>query len=427
MKSGLLLTVALLVLLTAPATPKIHAQGGASARYTVTDVGTLGGTYSLAYAINDSGLLAGGAATPSQTDFISQTAFLWYGGLPVNLGTLGGAACLGCSSEGASASATGSVAVISETAALDVNGEDFCGFATHRQCLAAVWKQGVLRALPTLPGGNNSQVYQANSHGIMVGFSETGTADIGCAVPSQLLRFEAVKWGRGDQPVPLVLLPGDTVSFGLSINENGQTVGASGLCSNVTLPPNAAPHAPHAVLWEADGSPTDLGAPTGGAGDNVATGINNLGHVVENSVMADGTIHAFQWTRTTGRLQDLGTYPEGAPVTVAPCCNVINDRGQIVGFSIDETGNMRALLWERGAAVDLNTLIPADSPWYVLIPGGINNSGAIAATALNLDTFEVHAVLLSSIRGIGPVARGTTKPPAVPEHVRPFLRQRLNF
>jgi hypothetical protein len=61
--------------------------------------------------------------------------------------------------------------------------------------------------------------------------------------------------------------------------------------------------------------------------------------------------------------------------------------------------------------VDLNTLIPAHSPWYLLSPGGITDSGEIAATAVNLNTFELHAVVVSPIVGVGPAARGATKPP----------------
>jgi len=91
-----------------------------------------------------------------------------------------------------------------------------------------------------------------------------------------------------------------------------------------------------------------------------------------------------------------------------PCCNNVNDRGQIFGFSIDSSFNLRALLWQSKdqAPVDLNTLIPADSPWHLLYPGGITNSGEIAATAVNLNTFELHAVVVSPIAGVGPATRG---------------------
>jgi probable HAF family extracellular repeat protein len=407
--------------------PITQAQEGPAARYTVTDLKTLGGLNSFAYAINHAGLVAGGAQKEEQKGLISQTAVLWSGGPPMDLGTLGGAACPDCISEGAAAGPAGAVAVISETANPDVNGEDFCGFGTFRQCLAAIWRNGTLRALPTLPGGNNSQVYQMNGRGVMIGFSEIGTSGTNCAVPAQLLNFQAARWTPGATPTPLLPLQGDTVSFALSINDAGEAVGGSGLCSNVTLPPVNAPQAPHAVIWKADGSPTDLGTPEGGVGNNIAIGINNQGAVVVNSVMLDGTIHAFRWSPVAPVLQDLGTYPAGAPVTFVTCCNNINDRGQVAGVSIDTTGNSRALLWENNVPLDLNSLIPADSPWFLLFPGGINNAGEIAVTAVNLQTFDVHAVLLSPAAGIGRAARGATKPPALAGAARLLFKGRERF
>ena len=153
--------------------------------------------------------------------------------------------------------------------------------------------------------------------------------------------------------------------------------------------------------------------------------INNRGQVTMNSVMSDGTVHAF--VVANGVPQDLGTYPADAFLTVAPCCNNINDVGKIVGFSIDSSFNQRALLWQSKdqAPVDLNTLIPADSPWYLLSPGGITNSGEIAATAVNLNTFEVHAVVVSPIAGVGPAARGAKNPPTLPDNVRKRLQGSL--
>ena len=63
-------------------------------RYRIIDLGTLGGAYSYAYAIDNVGRVAGGSATLSQTGGMSQTAFLWDRGQITGLGTLGGSACL---------------------------------------------------------------------------------------------------------------------------------------------------------------------------------------------------------------------------------------------------------------------------------------------------------------------------------------------
>jgi probable HAF family extracellular repeat protein len=65
-------------------------------------------------------------------------------------------------------------------------------------------------------------------------------------------------------------------------------------------------------------------------------------------------------------------------VTVAPCCHTINNSGEVVGFSIDGTTfNSRALIWRDKVPVDLNTLIPKNSPWYLQSALSINDAGEI--------------------------------------------------
>jgi hypothetical protein len=141
--------------------------------------------------------------------------------------------------------------------------------------------------------------------------------------------------------------------------------------------------------------------------------------------MQDGTIRAFVFTK--GTLQPLLTLTDDAFQTVAPCCNNINNPGQIVGFSVDSSFVPRAVIWQTKdqTPVDLNTRIPADSPWYLIIPAGINDAGEITATALNLNTFELHAVLLSPNVGVGREARGATKSPILTANVRKNLERDL--
>ena len=342
----------------------------------------------------------------------------------IDLGTLPG----GLNSEGAGVNASGEVAMLSETYRTDTNGEDFCELGTHRQCLGAIWKNGTMTALPSLRGGNNAAAFDINSRGQISGFAENGKHDSTClsgGTPFQVVRFEAVIWGPDGEIRELPPLRGDTVGFALGINDAGQVVGSSGLCSNTSIPP--LPNGPHAVLWDKDGSVTDLG--NLGSGSNVANSINSRGDVVGTAQSAaDGTIHAFKWTKGTG-MQDLGAFP-GAFVTVAPCCKTINDRGEVVGFAIDPSG-FRALIWQNNVPVDLNTLIPAGSGWYLQVTCSINNAGEIAGQGLI--NGEVHAFLLTPRSGgtgsesVLPATQSVTSPMPLSEETRKLLQKGLTF
>jgi probable HAF family extracellular repeat protein len=388
MKSRLLFTTLLLGSLATFLTPvQLGAQeeNPTHIRYTVIDLGTLGGTYSYAWGLNNEGRVAGSAATRTQTDGLSQTAFLWDRGQITELGTLGGFNT-GLNSEAGGPNARGESAVISETFLTDPNGEDVCGFGTHRQCLGAIWKDGVMTPLSTL-GGNNSEALWLNNRGQVVGFAENRHEEANCATPGQRLRFEAVIWQPNGVIRKLHPLHVDTVGFAWGINDNGEAVGTSGLCSNTSIPP-AFVSGPHAVRWDKEGSPHLI--PGLGHINNIATSINNRGEVAGTSQLSDGTFRSFLWTRETGT-HDIGSLP-GSVQTVVPCCHTMNDRGEITGFAIDAKGNMRAFFWKNKVMVDLNTLIPKNSPLYLLASESINARGQIAGWGVNTKG-DVHAFL----------------------------------
>jgi len=98
-----------------------------------------------------------------------------------------------------------------------------------------------------------------------------------------------------------------------------------------------------------------------------------------------GNVHAFLWTKDTG-MKDLGLL--GSDTMADPFW--VNNLGQVVGGSCSATGNCRAFLWEGKTLIDLNTLIPADSPLYLLVAFGINDSGEIVGQALT-QSGEIHA------------------------------------
>src|SRR5262249_46223350 len=156
-----------------------------------------------------------------------------------------------------------------EIGILDPNGEDFGQFdppsPTHRVTLGAIWRNGVMTALRNLPGGNNNNVFWTNKLGQVSGVAETDVFDPGCsqATPFQVRRFKGVVWGpNGEIQRTLEPLDPNWVSYAFTINDNGQVVGASGPCATTGLPPAAINNtiATHAVLWDRDGSITDLGS-----------------------------------------------------------------------------------------------------------------------------------------------------------------------
>jgi probable HAF family extracellular repeat protein len=409
MKSKLLLTILLAGLSALLAMPVGLAttQGNKSqpGRYTITDLGTLpGGPFSTATNIANNGLITGIAALPDYT----QHAVLWQHGQIIDIGTPGAG---GPNSGAFSVNERGQISLQAESSATDPNNENFCAYGTGLKCLPFLWQNGVMTPLPLL-GGNNGTVGQINSRGEVVGVAENGTVDSTCppgvaftGTGPQVLDYEAVIWGpKSGQVRELRPLEGDTVGMALWINDEGQAVGGSGLCSNTVLPPIA--FAPHAVLWEKDGSARDLGN-LGSAVVNMALAINNHGQVVGGSSKTpDATVfngtHAFLWTREKG-MRDLGTLPGD----VASAGGGINDEGVVVGLSAGPDGGIRAFVWKDGVMTDLNTLVTADSPLFLLSAGVINSSGEIVGFGVT-EAGEVHGFLATPTNdGHGERHKGT--------------------
>jgi len=398
MKSNLFAVLSLgLTVLMAMSIGPAQAQGPAT-RYTVTDLGTLGGFFNQATLLNNHGMVSGLSSLPNGT----QHAVLWANG---NLVDIGSTLNLGGPNSGAfGINEKGQVDGVAENATPDPNNENFCGYFTGLECRPFRWQDGVMTELPLL-GGNNGTVGQINNRGEVAGIAENSTRDPDCpSAPAangtgpHVLDFEAVIWGPQDGVRQLSPLPGDTVGMNLWINDSGQAVGTSGTCANTVLPPFAV--GPHAVLWEKDGSVTNLGNLGGTANPallgigNVALAINNRSQVTGVSTLADNShIHAFLWTKETG-MQDLGTLPgdvnSGGLGT--------NNQGDIVGASINgdaATGSPRAILWHNGVMTDLNSLAP-DSPLYLLTAFGINDAGQIVGFGASA-TGEIHGFLATPV------------------------------
>jgi probable HAF family extracellular repeat protein len=396
--------------------------------YNIIELGPLAGTFSQGFGINDNRLVAGASAVRDGT---THAAF-WGLGLKMDIGAPGMNSGVGGVNRFAQAS------VGSEIAVKDPNGENFCAYGTGLQCRPFVWQGGVLTALPTL-GGYNGTVGQVNNHGEVSGFAENSTRDPECpsaisvsGTGPQVLDYEPVVWGPGQGQVRRLQLPaGDTVGMAIWINDNGQAVGATGRCGNTVLPPLA--YGPHAVLWEKDGSVTDLGN-LGAAVVNMALSINNQGQVAGTSSLSVDSqpnvgIHAFLWTKGTG-MRDLGALPGD----VGSVGLGLDESGNVAGVSFDKDGNPRAVLWQNGVMSDLNTLIPASSPLYLMFAEGINSSGEIVGFGAVKSTCtadpslcEIHAFLAIPTSAPAVHANAEIGQFALPENVRAELRQRLGF
>jgi probable HAF family extracellular repeat protein len=375
-------------------------------RYTVTDLGTLGGTFSFGVGINNKGWVAGFSTLPGD---LNQHAFVWRNGKITDLGTLGGPNSAPSFSP---FSERGDVGVEAETSTPDPNGENFCG--SIMICPPVLWHNGAFTVLPTL-GGNNGVANQVNNRGQVAGLAETTILPPPC-LPGIA---EPVVWDNGVIE-DLYMFPGDLVGVALAINDSSAAVGFSATCTSF-----------HALLWR-NGTVTDLGN-LGGIAANVAIAINNGSEIAGASDLpGDAANHAFLWQK--GIMTDLGTLPGDFSSSALG----INNKTQVVGASSDISGNTRAFLWERGVMIDLDTLLPAGSPWFLTEADSINSRGQIVGGAFNGVTGEVHAVLVTpcdevnahdsgckDIENVTERAETNERPKVVlPENIRKMLRQR---
>ena len=380
-------------------------------RYTITDLGTLGGTFGAAQGISNNGLVEGYATLPGDQSYHS---FVWAGGVKIDLGTLGGSNSGGDFGGDFRPNERGQVPGVGETSVLDPRG---IGCYSSFTCLPFIWENGVQTTLPIL-GGYWGWALAINNRGQATGAAETATADATCPPDFPLNQFSPVIWWKGKIRV-LPRIAGDTFAQGNGINDNGQAVGTSGDCVSNN----------HAVLWQ-DGMVTDLGN-LGGSIGNQAFDINNQGQVVGNAALPDGTIHGFLWQHNV--MADIGTLPG----YVYSFATGINDKGQVGGTSCAVNHTMcRAFIWQNGVMTDLNLLIYAGSSLTLLQARQINSRGEAAGFAFQASTGEIHAYLATPCNGnhCEKGAEGTAAAVSatsaglevtLPENVRNLLRQQL--
>jgi hypothetical protein len=286
---------------------------------------------------------------------------------------------------------------------VDPKKEDFCGFqalgiaTATASCRPFLWWDGQMIALPTLDNnhGNNGVAAAVNDFGEVAGAAENTTP--GCptqnpaAFLNQYYQYKPVLW-RNHTIEELATVGGDPVGTAVAINNHGEAAGMTGTCGAFSLSLGYYLSPLHAVLWEKDGTPTDLGSLGGNEKGLMGTGakdLNSRGHVVGFSSLADNlTVNAFLWTRESGKMKALAPLKGNAnSVAIA-----LNDRDEVVGSSINSTFTaLTATVWKHGVPADLNTLIPANSSLYLLFGCSINSHGQILGLATNLAGTVYHA------------------------------------
>jgi probable HAF family extracellular repeat protein len=289
----------------------------------IIDLGTFGGTVSIAYAVNNRVQVAGFALNAIPDPFpllgfpflavppVTQSrAFLWEKGEMRDLGTLGGpdAAAFWVNESGQVAGCSLTNATPNPTT----------GKPTADPFL---WtKDDGMIDLGTL-GGADGCASDLNNRGQVVGFSNLGGDQAG----HPFLWDDGVLTDLGTF--------GGSFGFPEGINEFGEIVGEAGFPGDVIF---------HAVLWT-KGAMTDLGTVDGDP-SSVAFHINSKGQVVGASTNLSGEwIHAFLW-ENRGPIIDLNTLVPASTGVQLISAPDINDRGEIAALGLLPNGDGHAFL-----------------------------------------------------------------------------------
>jgi probable HAF family extracellular repeat protein len=360
-----------------------------------TDLGVLpGGSSSAAFWINSNGLIAGnsqiGETDPLIPGLPELRAVIWKDGHIHDLGTLGG-----------SSSFSQAVNSRGQVTGLALNGipDPFSFFYQFLYCLpfqicpagatetrGFIWdEEEGMQDIGTL-GGADAFPSVINQRGQVAGFSYTDSN------PQPTTGFPTLHpflWDNGKGMKDLGSLGGTSTASVNGLNERGEVVGGALLQGDAIN---------HPFLWDGEKMIDLVAPPFGGSADGEAAWINEAGEVVGNAPVPGPCPggpnaghehwHAFLWKN--GVMTDLGLLP-GSSLTGA---TFINSKLQVVGsaFPCDFSAET-AFLWEDGSMVDLNSLIPPNSPLYIFTASFIDDRGQIAAFG-SLPDGDQHAVLL---------------------------------
>ena len=314
--------------------------------WTYTDIGTLGGNYSLATAINNKSSVVGEADNAVG----KRRAFLYKAGVMKDLGSLGGA------------NGTSVANRINDKNVI-VGSSTTSSGDTH----AFLWTSCFgMQDIGTL-GGDYSNAFAINNKNVVVGESKTASGEL-----------HAFRWEKGVM-TDLGVFTGN-FSSATDINDFGVIVGKS--CGNN----QCGVFDKRAVIWKA-GKIINIG--NLGWGSSGAAGINAKGDVVFHS-NASGVDMATAIYRN-GSIIPIGT-PSLSTWAVAGYAHGINDKGHVIGMYDYEN---YSYFWE-GVVQGVFSKVgpPVASPFRKLSLFTINNLDQSVGRGTYPDG-RVRAVLVS--------------------------------
>nr|WP_232897400.1 autotransporter domain-containing protein [Pontibaca salina] len=228
----------------------------------MTDLGTLGGSYSAAYAVSADGAVVVGESN-HESGFT--LAFRWADGEMTDLGTLGGR-----NSAAFAVSADGTVVV--GHSEFERGNSDYRAFR---------WADGNWRNLQTLGGTNSTATAVSADGAVVVGWSQTANSGT-----------RAFRWTLADGKMASLGTLGGTWSRARGVSADGAVVVGESQTANSGT---------RAFRWTlADDEMTSLG--TLGGTWSIANAVSADGAVVvgQSYIVNNSGIHAFRWTDGSG-------------------------------------------------------------------------------------------------------------------------------
>ncbi|MEQ8762742.1 MAG: hypothetical protein RL885_02365 [Planctomycetota bacterium] len=339
---GLLAFLALAGAVSAqPATPAPPQQ---LARYTVTELAPLGGSLSIVQDLNGSGVAVGWATDASGVNHATR----WQDGQALNLGKLPG----DVSSSSDAINEAGDIVVTSRS--------------PNNIQSACVWSQGVLTPLGAL-GGQQSGVHDIQGARV-VGWAmvDTGTT-----------RFHGYT-GAGGPLANHGTFPGGLWGSALAINDAGVSVGYVDTNGMLTSASRYTPEEGQVLLPGF----TELGSDTVSATDLNESG-TIIGYAWTGRHYFDANLNIERWARQAVYWQDGILHRLGTIGGENSSALGINEAGVIVGWSEDDRGDLKAVLWQGGRRIVLEDRLVRGGAPALFNAFAINDQGQIAANGIN--------------------------------------------